>query len=34
VLEVGPTAMHPHVAGHVDNGQHHAPGHLSHDLLI
>jgi VCBS repeat-containing protein len=33
ILEVGPVAVEEHTAGHVNNGQHHAIGHLSHELL-
>jgi VCBS repeat-containing protein len=30
----GPAAMEEHAASHVSNGQHHATGHLPHELLI
>jgi len=33
ILEVDPAAMHEHAASQVDNLQHHAKGHLSHELL-
>jgi VCBS repeat-containing protein len=33
ILEVDPAAMHEHAASHVDNGQHHAIGHLPPELL-
>ena len=33
ILEVDPAAMHEHAAGQVDNGQHHAKGHLPYELL-
>ncbi|UPK06395.1 LuxR C-terminal-related transcriptional regulator [Bradyrhizobium sp. 170] len=34
ILQVGPAAMEEHAASHVNNGQHHAIGHLPHELLI
>jgi hypothetical protein len=34
IPQVGPAAMEEHAASHVNNGQHHAIGHLPHDLLI
>jgi hypothetical protein len=34
VPQVGPAAMEEHAASHVNNGQHHAIGHLPHELLI
>jgi hypothetical protein len=33
ILEVDPAAMHEDAASHVNNGQHHAIGHLPHELL-
>jgi hypothetical protein len=32
--QVGPAAMEEHAASHANNGQHHAIGHLPHELLI
>jgi hypothetical protein len=34
IPQVGPAAMEEHAATHVNNGQHHATGHLPHELLI
>jgi VCBS repeat-containing protein len=34
ILGTGPAAMEEHAASHVNNGQHHAIGHLPHELLI
>jgi hypothetical protein len=34
IPQVGPAIMEEHAASHVNNGQHHATGHLPHDLLI
>jgi hypothetical protein len=34
IPQITPTAMEEHAAGHVNNGQHHATGHLPHELLI
>ena len=34
IPQVGPAAMEEHAASHVNNGQHHAIGHLPHELLI
>jgi RNA polymerase sigma factor (sigma-70 family) len=34
IPQVGPVAMEEHAASHVNNGQHHAIGHLPHELLI
>jgi hypothetical protein len=34
IPRVGPAAMEEHAASHVNNGQHHATGHLPHELLI
>ena len=34
IPQVGPAAMEDHAASHVNNGQHHAIGHLPHELLI
>jgi len=34
IPQVGPAAMEEHAARHVNNGQHHAIGHLPHELLI
>jgi VCBS repeat-containing protein len=34
IPQVGPAAMEEHAASHGNNGQHHAIGHLPHELLI
>ena len=34
IPQVGPAAMEDHAASHVNNGQHHAIGHLPNELLI
>jgi hypothetical protein len=34
IPQVGPAAMEEHAASHVNNGEHHAIGHLPHELLI
>jgi VCBS repeat-containing protein len=34
ILEVGPAAVEEHATSHFNNGQHHAIGHSSHELLI
>jgi RNA polymerase sigma factor (sigma-70 family) len=34
IPQVGKVAMEEHAASHVNNGQHHAIGHLPHELLI
>ncbi|WP_213255375.1 M10 family metallopeptidase C-terminal domain-containing protein [Bradyrhizobium sp. sBnM-33] len=34
IRQVGPAATEEHAASHVNNGQHHAIGHLPHELLI
>jgi VCBS repeat-containing protein len=34
IPQSGPAAMEEHAASHANNGQHHATGHLPHELLI
>jgi VCBS repeat-containing protein len=34
IPQVGPAAMEEHTASHINNSQHHAIGHLPHELLI